>query len=122
MYKSIFLLRTLSLLREFKSIPEVSYLENIPHIPVLYREVEKTFSDIQEGIVIDCTMGYAGHSSLILETNEKITLIGIDQDQTAIDFSTKRLEAFTSRVQIKKVDSLRCRKRYLRRMIIFVGF
>ena len=77
-------------------------MENIPHIPVLYREVEKTFSDIQEGIVVDCTMGYAGHSSLILETNTNIKLIGIDQDQTAIDFSTKRLEPFTSRVEIKK--------------------
>lgn len=77
-------------------------MENIPHIPVLYREVEKTFADIEEGIVVDCTMGYAGHSSLILETNENISLIGIDQDQTAIDFSTKRLEPFKARVQIKK--------------------
>ena len=77
-------------------------MENIPHIPVLYREVEKTFSDIEEGIVVDCTMGYAGHSSLILETNENIRLIGIDQDQTAIDFSTKRLEPFKTRVQVKK--------------------
>lgn len=47
-------------------------------------------------------MGYAGHSSLILETNPHIRLIGIDQDQTAIDFSTKRLEPFKERVQIKK--------------------
>ncbi len=90
------------LFKGFNLISEVSCLENIPHIPVLYREVEKTFSDIQEGIVIDCTMGYAGHSSLILETNENINLIGIDQDQTAIDFSRKRLEPFKERVQIKK--------------------
>ena len=77
-------------------------MQDIPHIPVLYREVEATFKDISEGIVIDCTMGYAGHSSLILQTNENIRLIGIDQDQTAIDFSTKRLEPFKERVQIKK--------------------
>jgi 16S rRNA (cytosine1402-N4)-methyltransferase len=77
-------------------------LQDIPHIPVLYREVEATFSDIPEGIVIDCTMGYAGHSSLILQTNPNIRLIGIDQDQTAIDFSSKRLEPFKDRVQIKK--------------------
>lgn len=77
-------------------------MQNIPHIPVLYREVEKTFKDLTEGIVIDCTMGYAGHSSLILETNKNIRLIGIDQDQTAIDFSTQRLEPFKDRVQIKK--------------------
>jgi len=77
-------------------------LQNIPHIPVLYREVETTFKDIQEGVVIDCTMGYAGHSSLILQTNKNIKLIGIDQDQTAIDFSTQRLEPFKERVEIKK--------------------
>jgi len=77
-------------------------LQNIPHIPVLYREVEATFKDIEDGIVIDCTMGYAGHSSLILQTNTNIKLIGIDQDQTAIDFSTKRLEPFKDRVEIKK--------------------
>lgn len=77
-------------------------MQDIPHIPVLYREVEATFKDIQDGIIIDCTMGYAGHSSLILETNKNIRLIGIDQDQTAIDFSTKRLAPFKDRVQIKK--------------------
>jgi len=77
-------------------------LQDIPHIPVLYREVQEVFKDIEEGIVIDCTMGYAGHSSLILEANKNIKLIGIDQDQTAIDFSTKRLEPFKGRVEIKK--------------------
>jgi 16S rRNA (cytosine1402-N4)-methyltransferase len=77
-------------------------VQEIPHIPVLYREVIDVFRDIKEGIVIDCTMGYGGHSSMILESNPNITLIGIDQDQTAIDFSTKRLEAFKDRVSIKK--------------------
>ncbi len=77
-------------------------MENIPHIPVLYREVEATFKDITEGTIIDCTMGYAGHSSLILQTNPHIRLIGIDQDQTAIDFSTRRLEPYKDRVSIKK--------------------
>ncbi len=77
-------------------------MQNIPHVPVLYREVEKTFKDLHNGIVIDCTMGYGGHSSLILQTNSKVRLIGIDQDQTAIDFSTKRLEPFKERVEIRK--------------------
>jgi 16S rRNA (cytosine1402-N4)-methyltransferase len=77
-------------------------LENIPHIPVLYREVVSTFDDIKDGIIIDCTMGYGGHSSLILENNQNIKLIAIDQDQTAIDFSTKRLEKYGDRVEIRK--------------------
>jgi len=77
-------------------------LQNIPHIPVLYKEVIETFQNIEEGIIIDCTMGYGGHSSLILEANPNIKLIAIDQDQTAIDFSSKRLEKYGERVTIKK--------------------
>ena len=77
-------------------------MQNIPHVPVLYREVVETFKDIESGFIIDCTMGYAGHSSMILEANPNIQLIGIDQDQTAIDFSLKRLKKFENRVIIKK--------------------
>lgn len=77
-------------------------MQEIPHIPVLYREVVDAFNDLGDGIVIDCTMGYGGHSSLILEANPNIKLIAIDQDQTAIDFSTKRLEKFGERVSIRK--------------------
>ncbi len=77
-------------------------MQEVPHIPVLYREVTDTFEGIDDGIIIDCTMGYGGHSSMILESNPNIKLIGIDQDQTAIDFSTKRLEKFGDRVEIRK--------------------
>ena len=77
-------------------------MQEIPHIPVLYREVIDAFKDIDGGIIIDCTMGYGGHSSMILEANKNIKIIGIDQDQTAIDFSTKRLEKYTDRIIIKK--------------------
>jgi len=77
-------------------------LQDIPHIPVLYREVIDVFQDIKEGIIIDCTLGYGGHSSMILESNPNIKLIGIDQDQTAIDFSKKRLSQYGQRVSIKK--------------------
>ncbi len=76
--------------------------EAVPHIPVLYKEVLQSFKDIKEGIVVDCTMGYGGHSSMLLEQNEGIELIGIDQDQTAIEFSSKRLAKFGKRVQIRK--------------------
>jgi 16S rRNA (cytosine1402-N4)-methyltransferase len=77
-------------------------LEQTPHIPVLYREVLDVFSDVGDGIVIDCTMGYGGHSSMMLEANPEMTLIGIDQDQTAIDFSSKRLAPYGERAIIKK--------------------
>ena len=77
-------------------------MQNIPHVPVLYREVIETFENIKSGVVIDCTMGYGGHASMILDANPNIRLIAIDQDQTAIDFSTKRLEKYGKRVEIRK--------------------
>ena len=77
-------------------------MQNTPHIPVLYREVIEAFQNIESGIVIDCTMGYGGHSSMILEANPNIKLIAIDQDQTAIDFSTERLAQYGDRVSIRK--------------------
>jgi len=57
---------------------------------------------LKEGIVIDCTMGYGGHTSMILEANPNIKVIAIDQDQTAIDFSSKRLFQYAERVSIRK--------------------
>ena len=77
-------------------------MQNIPHIPVLYREVIQAFSGCREGIIVDCTMGYGGHSSMLLEANPSIRLVGIDQDETAIRFSTERLAPFGERVQIRQ--------------------
>ncbi len=77
-------------------------IQDIPHIPVLYREVLAAFDDVEDGIIVDCTMGYGGHSALLLENKPHIKLIGIDQDQTAIDFSTQRLSIYKDRVSIKK--------------------
>jgi len=77
-------------------------VQNIPHVPVLYREVLEVFNNVGNGIVIDCTMGYGGHSSMILEANPHAKLIAIDQDQTAIDYSTKRLAKYDDRVSIRK--------------------
>lgn len=77
-------------------------MQEIPHIPVLYREVIDAFSPCNEGIVVDCTMGYGGHSSLLMENNAALRLIGIDQDPTAIAFSTERLRAYGERVEIRR--------------------
>lgn len=70
----------------------------IPHIPVLYDEVIETFKDIKSGYIIDCTVGYGGHSEAILNSNPNIKLICNDQDDEALEFSKKRLEKFENRV------------------------
>ncbi len=77
-------------------------MKKSPHIPVLYREVIDAFDGIKEGSIVDCTMGYAGHTSMLLEANPNVSLIGIDQDSTAIAFSNQRLEPYAERAVIKQ--------------------
>lgn len=74
----------------------------IPHIPVLYREVVEAYLTCSGGTVIDCTMGYGGHTSLLLDALPDRTVIGIDQDPTAIAFSTERLSGYGDRVEIRQ--------------------
>ncbi len=74
----------------------------IPHIPVLPTEVEAIFSDIKEGYIVDCTVGYGGHSELILASNPDIKMICIDQDEEALAFSKKRLAGYHDRVTFVK--------------------
>ena len=71
---------------------------NIPHIPVLLEEVKEAFSGLTEGVIVDCTLGYGGHSEALLEQNPHIKLIGCDQDEEALAFSQKRLARFGDRV------------------------
>ncbi|MGE4399736.1 MAG: 16S rRNA (cytosine(1402)-N(4))-methyltransferase RsmH [Campylobacterales bacterium] len=77
---------------------------NIPHKPVLLNEVLEVFESLNEGVFVDATLGYGGHSEAILTAHPKLKLIGIDRDDEAIAFSTKRLEKFGDRVQIIKSD------------------
>ncbi|MCD4757450.1 MAG: 16S rRNA (cytosine(1402)-N(4))-methyltransferase RsmH [Arcobacteraceae bacterium] len=74
----------------------------MPHIPVLFNEVIDTFKDLKEGYIIDCTLGYGGHSEGILESNSNIKLICNDQDDEALAFSKKRLEKYKDRVIFNK--------------------
>ena len=73
-----------------------------PHIPVLPIEVQETFKDVREGYIVDCTVGYGGHSELILRANPHIKMICIDQDDEALNFSKKRLQAYHDRVIFAK--------------------
>jgi len=75
---------------------------NIPHIPVLFNEVCDTFKDLKDGYIIDCTLGYGGHSEGLLKSNPDIKLICNDQDDEALDFSKKRLQNYNNRIIFSK--------------------
>ncbi|MEA2028440.1 MAG: 16S rRNA (cytosine(1402)-N(4))-methyltransferase RsmH [Campylobacterota bacterium] len=75
---------------------------NIPHIPVLLNEVLASFKHLDSGYFVDCTLGYGGHSSALLEVHPNIHHIGIDRDNEALAFSKERLEAFYDRSTLYK--------------------
>ncbi len=77
---------------------------NIPHKPVLLNEVLEVFAELKEGVFVDATLGYGGHSEAILSAHPNIELIGVDRDDEAIAFSSERLKKFGDRVKIIKSD------------------
>ncbi|GIT99578.1 ribosomal RNA small subunit methyltransferase H [Sulfurovum sp. TSL6] len=73
-----------------------------PHIPVLLNEVLESFKGVGEGYFVDCTLGYAGHSSEILAKYKNLKHIGIDRDDEALAFSKKRLKPYEERSTLYK--------------------
>jgi len=73
-----------------------------PHIPVLLSEVMTSFSDVPQGYFVDCTLGYAGHSSEMLMQYTHLKHIGIDRDDEALSFSADRLSPFKERSKLYK--------------------
>ena len=71
------------------------------HIPVLLDDVVK-FLDIKpEGIYMDCTIGFGGHSkSIIKKLNKRGLLIGLDLDPYALNETEKKLNQYNKNVSL----------------------
>lgn len=61
------------------------------HISVLLKESIDSLNIKEDGIYVDCTLGYAGHSSEILKRIKRGHLFAFDQDQTAITAANEKL-------------------------------
>lgn len=68
------------------------------HTSVLLRETIEGLQVRPDGIYVDGTLGGGGHSSEIARRLESGRLIGIDQDDAAIEAASKRLEAWKERI------------------------
>ena len=63
-----------------------------PHEPVLLEETVSALVTDKNGIYIDCTIGFSGHSFAILQKiNKRGKLFGIDYDPYALEYSKNRL-------------------------------
>ena len=70
------------------------------HMPVLCKESIFYLKINPDGIYVDCTLGGGGHAKVIAEYLENGTLIGIDQDQAAVDAVSTTLSGFKSKTII----------------------
>lgn len=74
------------------------------HIPVLLDEFLKYLPTEKDGIALDCTLGFAGHSEALLNKAPNLKLIACDKDEDALEFSKTKLKKFGDRVKIIKSD------------------
>lgn len=72
------------------------------HISVLLEESINSLNIKEDSTIVDCTLGYGGHSSKILAKIKKGFLFAFDQDSEAIRHSTNRLQEIGTNFTIIK--------------------
>ena len=71
------------------------------HLPVLPAEVLELLGPADGDLIVDCTVGAAGHSEAMLDAaGEQGRLIGIDLDEVSLAISKQKLERFGDRVRL----------------------
>ena len=78
---------------------------NFKHIPVMGNVILDSIKTLppkflNEGLIIDATVGGGGHSALILQSHPNLRTIGLDQDPNAITAATSRLKIFGNRAKL----------------------
>ena len=72
------------------------------HVSVLLNESIENLNIKDDGIYVDCTLGFAGHSKEILKRIKKGKLFAFDQDGEAINYSKKILDQISGNYEIIK--------------------
>lgn len=81
------------------------------HKSVMLMETINNLNVKPDGIYIDCTLGYAGHSSEVLKRlNEKGFLFAFDQDIDAINYSDQKLSKISKNYKIFKSNFVDIKK------------
>lgn len=72
------------------------------HASVMLDEICDVFSSLSDGVFLDATLGGAGHSRALLERHPNISLLGIDQDDTALAAASENLAEFSARITLRR--------------------
>jgi 16S rRNA (cytosine1402-N4)-methyltransferase len=70
------------------------------HEPVMVAEVVAGFSAAGAGVLVDATVGGAGHAVALLEADPARRLLGLDRDADAVAAAAERLRPFGARAEV----------------------
>jgi len=78
------------------------------HDPVMLREITELFASVPDGVVLDATLGGAGHTTAILDAHPGLRVLGLDRDPAALEASRVRLAPYGDRamLQHRRFDDL----------------
>ena len=78
------------------------------HEPVMVREITELFANVPDGVVLDATLGGAGHTTAILDAHPGLRVLGLDRDPAALEASRVRLAPYGDRamLQHRRFDDL----------------
>lgn len=71
------------------------------HEPVMVAEVLAALESVPDGVILDATLGGAGHAEAILEAFPAQRVIGIDRDPAAVSAAGERLARFGPRAIVR---------------------
>jgi 16S rRNA (cytosine1402-N4)-methyltransferase len=74
------------------------------HVPVMAAEVVALLSAPDPLVIVDATLGTAGHASAMLAAAPRARLLGIDQDAAAIAHAREALADFADRITLVQAN------------------
>jgi 16S rRNA (cytosine1402-N4)-methyltransferase len=74
--------------------------ERFSHVAVMEADVLEWLKPVPSGLIVDATVGGAGHASAILDAFPNATLLGFDRDPLAVGVASERLGRFGGRAHV----------------------
>ena len=87
------------------------------HKTVLLNETIDNLNVKEDGIYVDATLGFGGHSGLILKRVKRGFLFAFDQDEMAIEYSDKKLSEIGNNYEIIKSNFVNLKEEFNKRGI-----
>ncbi|HEY6622825.1 MAG TPA: 16S rRNA (cytosine(1402)-N(4))-methyltransferase RsmH [Acidimicrobiales bacterium] len=78
------------------------------HEPVMVGEVVDLFAPVPPGLVVDATLGGAGHAAALLDAYPEMEVLGIDRDPRAVEAASAALASYGGRATVlrSRFDSI----------------